>query len=187
MRLEHFDGERAKSVLLIYEATSLEIESLLTAFDRLRSDDPPRLIELTELPGCEAVDGCSLTLCRSSEDLGVEPAHSESKEFRCSLSQLGWAHAIAMLEPSLDPPPIPQSRYASDAEAQGWVFRGQHQSSPRWGQSSSSSRLAGSGRRLGRACTLLLPAEPRTLHALEGLHQPRTLLTARLACGWLSS
>ena len=42
MRLEYFDGERAKGVLLIYAATSLEIESLLTAFDRLRSEHPPR-------------------------------------------------------------------------------------------------------------------------------------------------
>jgi hypothetical protein len=127
MRLEYFGEERTKSVLLIYEATSLEIESLLTAFARLRSENPPRAIEVTELPGCEAVDGCSLALCRSSEDLGVEPVHGESNGFRCSLSPTGWAHAIAMLEPFLNPPPIPQSRYAADAEALGWVSKGQHQ------------------------------------------------------------
>jgi hypothetical protein len=127
MRLEHFDEGRAKSVLLIYEATSTDIESLLTAFAHLRSENPPRVIEVTDLPGCEAVDGCSLALCRSTEDLGVEPAHSESKDFRCSLSQVGWAHATAMLEPFLNPLPNPQSRYAAEAEAQGWVSRGQHQ------------------------------------------------------------
>jgi hypothetical protein len=127
MRLEYFDEGRAKSVLLIYEATSLELESLITAFARLRSESPPRPIEMIELPGCEAVDGCSVTLYRSSEDLGVEPVDGESNGFRCSLSQAGWAHAIAMLEPFLDPRPIPQSRYATDAEAQGWVSRGRHQ------------------------------------------------------------
>ena len=70
MRLEHFDGGGQKSVLLIYKATPLEIESLLSAFALLRSENPPRAIEATELPGCEAVDGCSLALRRSNEDLG---------------------------------------------------------------------------------------------------------------------
>jgi len=127
MRLEHFDGGGQKSVLLIYKATPLELESVLAAFALLSSENPPRAIEVTELPGCEAVDGCSLALRRSKEDLGVEPVQTEPNGFRCSLSPTGWAHAIAMLEPFLNPPPIPQSRYAAEAEAQGWVSKGQHQ------------------------------------------------------------
>lgn len=127
MRLEHFDDGLAKSVLLIYEATSTDIESLLTAFAHLRSENPPRVIEVTDLPGCEAVDGCSLALCQSSQDLGVERVHPESNRFRCSLSPAGWAHATAMLEPFLNPLPNPQSRYAAEAEARGWVSKGQHQ------------------------------------------------------------
>ena len=94
---------------------------------RLRSENPPRVIEVTDLLGCEAVDGCSLALCRSSDDLGVEPVHLESHSFRCSLSHAGWAHATAMFEQFLNPLSIPQSRYASDAEAQCWVSSGQRQ------------------------------------------------------------
>jgi hypothetical protein len=127
MRLEHFEMAQEKSVLLMYEATSPETESLLNAFAHLRSENPPHAIQVTELPSCEAVDGCSLTLCRSNEDLGVERVSGESNGFRCSLSAVGWANAAGMLEPFLNPPPITQSRYAAAAEAQGWETRGQHQ------------------------------------------------------------
>jgi hypothetical protein len=127
MRLEYFDLEHSKGVLLAYEATSSEIESLLTAFTRLRSENPPYAIEVTDLPGCEGVDGCSLTLCRSSEDVGVEPAPGRSKRFRCSLSPAGWAHAAGMLEPFQCELPKTPSPYLADAETRGWASKGQHQ------------------------------------------------------------
>src|SRR6476660_7497069 len=103
MKLEHFGMEPAKSVLLVYEATFSEIESLITSFSLLGSENPRRTIEVTELPGCEGVDGCSLVLRRSNEDLGVEPVAGAPNGFQCSLSRGGWTHAIGMLEPFRNP------------------------------------------------------------------------------------
>jgi hypothetical protein len=100
MRLEHFpaDGDQ-KSVVLIYDAAAAETQALLGTFDLLRSDQPvnPVLVEL--LPGCEPIDGCSLTLRRGEEHLGTHPVQERRHAFCCTLTPAGWSHAWWMLEP----------------------------------------------------------------------------------------
>ena len=124
MRLEYFsaDDSEQPGVVLIYEATIRQTRALLDTLDTLRSGRPVDPILIENLPGCEAIDGCSLALHRAEADLGVQPDRDDPHHFSCTLSPEGWSHAWWMVEPFLVPKPGHFFQYLTRAGPTELIF-----------------------------------------------------------------
>jgi hypothetical protein len=123
MRLEHFpaDGNQ-KSVVLIYDATMGETQVLLDTFDILRSHQPVDRVLVEQLPGCESIDGCSLSLRCGEEDLGTHSVPDHSHAFCCTLAPAGWSRAWWMAEPFLVRKPGHFFQYLTEVGSTELIF-----------------------------------------------------------------
>jgi hypothetical protein len=124
MRLEYFspdDSEQA-GVVLIYDATIGQTQALLDTLDTLRSDQPVDRVLVENLPGCEAIDGCSLALRRAEANLGMHPDRDHPHRFSCTLNPAGWSHAWWMVEPFLVPKPGHFFQYLTEVGPTELIF-----------------------------------------------------------------
>jgi hypothetical protein len=121
MRIEYVETETER-VILLYDATRSDVETLLGAFAQLGSGDPPDQVVVENLPGVSAVDGCSLALRTGGADLGIEPVPDRHTSFSCTLGATGWWRAHRMLEPFLATEEAGRHQYLLDAGEIEWVI-----------------------------------------------------------------
>ncbi len=99
--LEDPDAPVDTRVLLLYEFTPEEVETLRDAIDTLSREDDGDELRVDALPGVVAVDGSSLAATVGEAELGVEAVAGNGRRFRCALTSDGWRRLHGLLEPFL--------------------------------------------------------------------------------------
>jgi hypothetical protein len=129
MRLEYFTNVGSAPVLLTYGTSPAEAETLRAVAIRLAADGSENqgAVQIAQLPGFEAVDGCSLLAEVRSTELGVTPINESELAFRCALDKNGWRRVAGLLEPFAAARPIlnPNGfQYLDESGSVEWIISG---------------------------------------------------------------
>jgi len=129
MLLEYFTDIDRPPVLLTYGTSPAEAETLRAVAMRLAAAGGEKQsgVQITELPGFQGIDGCSLLAEVDSTKLGVLPIDESNKAFRCVLDKDGWCRVAGLLEPFVAARPIlnPNGfQYLDESGPIEWIISG---------------------------------------------------------------
>ncbi len=97
MKLEYLpDGGDMCPLVRIYEFDTAGARRIHDAFCSLASGSLQR-VRLDEIASVDAVDGCSITFIRGTQDRGV--VQVAKREFDVVLTALGWEQTAGLAEP----------------------------------------------------------------------------------------
>ena len=97
MRLEFLpDGSDDCPLVRIYDFSIDEVAELIKGFHALASGDQD-ILEVSDLPGIDVVDGCRLVLRSGPRDRGMVQLHG-CDEFECVLTTDGWKGVAEMAD-----------------------------------------------------------------------------------------
>jgi hypothetical protein len=101
VKLEYLpDGSPDCPLIRLYEFTTTEVQTLLTAVQALAEGSAEK-IAVHELPGVEPVDGCRLTLRVNKWDQAVLRIANPA-EFECAFRPITWDNVAGLIEPFVD-------------------------------------------------------------------------------------
>jgi hypothetical protein len=113
MRLEYIaDGSPDCPLIRLYDFTPAEAGELHSSVSRLACEGVER-IEVHALPFVEPVDGCELTLVRTSWDQAV--VRVGSTVFECGFTGGTWENVAGLFEPFAEAQPGPRFQWLADS------------------------------------------------------------------------
>jgi hypothetical protein len=115
IKLEYFPypADQRPSVLLLYEFEPAEVVALREAIAEIGKSEPGRVLQIDELPGVVAIDGCTLAATIEHSAEGGGSMSRDQKAFQWLIGD--WPTVSGLLEPFCEPGLTNAFQFLSDA------------------------------------------------------------------------